>query len=179
MNLSRKNRARMAWATSFFKSRWRFEDYPLDYIDQGEGSPNLAEKLRHPRWRADVVNWYSVSGMGETKESALADAKQKFASWEASGEKIWRPGTGPGIVFASKQAIDRYPELRDDFIHKVLRLEWAYISDESSLWDFHEDVTNDKYYARIMEVYGVDVSDIDSGNLVAILERISTHREID
>jgi hypothetical protein len=165
----------MAWVTSFFKSRWRFEDDPIDYVDQGESSPFKPKRFWHLRWRADVVNWRSVSGMGETKESALADAKQKFASWEASGEKMWRPGTGPGIVFASEQAIDRYPELRDDFIHKVLRLEWAFISDESSLWDFHENETNDEYFTRIYEVYRVDVSDREGANIAAILEKIAPH----
>jgi hypothetical protein len=174
MNLSRQNRARLAWVKSFFKLRWRFDDYPLDYIDQGECNRSLPERLQHKRWRADLINWYAVSGTGESREAALADAKQKFAAREASGEKMYRPGTGPGIVFASNEAVSSDPELRDDFVHKVLNLEWAWISDESSLWDFHEKETNDEYYNRIFEVYGVDVSDIDGAKLTLILEKIKT-----
>lgn len=176
MNLSRQTRARIAWLTSFLKLNWRFEDYPIDYIDQGESSPDTVERLRRFRWRADLINWYAVSGLGDTKELALADAKQKFASWKATGGKIWRPGTGPGIVFAASTDVDRHPELRDDFIRQVLRLEWAWITDESSLWDFHENQTNDEYYSRIFDVYGTDVSDIEGAKLNLILARINNRR---
>ncbi len=60
----------------------------------------------------------------------------------------------------------------EEFIQKVLDLEWAWISDGSSLWDFHTEETNDLLYVRIREVYGVDVSDIKSGKLWEIFERI-------
>ncbi len=60
----------------------------------------------------------------------------------------------------------------EEFIQKVLDLEWAWISDGSSLWDFHTEETNDLLYVRIREVYGVDVSDIKSGKLREIFERI-------
>ena len=120
------------------------------------------------------MNWSAISGLGETKEQALADLKQKFETHKSSGKKMCRPGTGPGITFASNEAVSRYPGLRDDFICKVLELDWAWISDDSTLWDFHENETNDKYYARIIEVYGVDVSDIEDANLASILERIET-----
>jgi hypothetical protein len=48
---------------------------------------------------------------------------------------------------------------------------------KSSLWDFHGDETNDALHAKIKEVYGVDVSDIKSGNLSEILERIAASRK--
>jgi hypothetical protein len=138
MNLSRQNRARLAWVKSFFKFPWRFNDYPLDYIDQGECSQSLPERLQHKRWRADLVNWYEMSGTGDTKEAALEDAKQKFLVREASGEKLLRPGTGlgrsfpgtPKILFPENQRIDNYPELRDGFISRVLELEWAWVTDD-------------------------------------------------
>ena len=163
-----------AYVTSIFKLTWSFGDYPLDYVDQGEPSSNLPARLQHFRWRADIVNWSAMYGAGETREQALADLKQKFEAHKDSGKKMWRPGTGPGITFASNVAVSRYPGLRDDFIRRVLELDWAWISDDSSLWDFHENETNDKYYARIIEVYGVDVSDIEDANLASILERIDT-----
>ncbi len=172
MKLSRQNRARLAWAISLFKSRWRFEDYPIDYIDQGECSPDLPERRRHKRWRADLINWYALSGVGDTPKAALADARLKFAAHTASGEKIWRPGRGPGIVFASSESINLYPELRDDFIHKVLELSWAFTSDESTLWDFHEELDNSSLVLKVGEVYGVDVSHIENGNIAKILSQI-------
>lgn len=59
-------------------------------------------------------------------------------------------------------------------MRRVLELKWAWISDESSLWDFHQDETNDSLISRIREVYDVDVSDIKSARLSEILERIAT-----
>jgi hypothetical protein len=176
MKLSRQNRARFARITSLLKSQWEFEDYPIDYVEQEQVDPNLPKRLHRPRWRADIINWYAVSGLGDSKESAPADARQKFAVWKTSGQKMWRPGTGPGIVFPENQKIDTYPELRDDFIQNILKLEWAWVTDESSLWDFHEKGTNDAYYADILEEYGVDVSDIEGANLKLILERINDRR---
>ena len=55
-------------------------------------------------------------------------------------------------------------------------MDWAWISDESSLWDFHGELTNDHLYAKIKEVYGVDVSDIESARLWMIFRRIEQSR---
>jgi hypothetical protein len=172
MKLSRQNRARLAWAASFFKRRWRFEDYPLDYIDQGQTFRDLPPRLQHKRWRVDLVNWFAVSGVGDTQEAALADAIQKFAAHEASGEKMWRPGTGPGIVFASNESVNLYPDLQHHFINRVLGLPWAFLSDQSSLWDFHEEPDNSAINLKIGEIYGVDVAQIEDGNIAKILSKI-------
>lgn len=63
--------------------------------------------------------------------------------------------------------------LADDFVRRVLDIDGAWISDESSLWDFHHKETNAALVAKIREIYGVDVSDIESGNLADILDRIA------
>ncbi len=52
-------------------------------------------------------------------------------------------------------------------------MDWAFISDESSLWDFHGELSNAELQERINDVYGVDVSDIESGNVADILKRIT------
>jgi len=66
-----------------------------------------------------------------------------------------------------------HPELKADFIRRVLDLPWAFLSDESALGDFHEDESNDLLVRKIHTVYGVNVSDITSGNLAEIFERIA------
>ena len=75
--------------------------------------------------------------------------------------------------FAPRERIGAHPKLVEDLTRRVLQLDWAFISDESSLWDFHETGTNGALIARIKEVYGVDVSDIESASLPEILERIA------
>ena len=63
--------------------------------------------------------------------------------------------------------------LRDDFIHRVLEIQWTFLSDESSLWDFHELESNDELNGKILAAYGIEVSDIANGNIAAILQRIA------
>ena len=47
-----------------------------------------------------------------------------------------RPGRKVNIEFASQEKVSSDPALSDDFIERILGLEGAWISDESSLWDF-------------------------------------------
>jgi len=57
-----------------------------------------------------------------------------------------------------------------------LDFEWAFISDGSSLWDFHTGPSVDTFHTKIKEIYGIDVSDVGSGNLAEILTRIAADR---
>ena len=84
-----------------------------------------------------------------------------------------RPGVNAPIEFAAQDLISVNRELSEDFIRRVLNLDWAWISDESSLRDFHTDETNEQLSAKILEIYGVDVSDIESARVSEILNRIA------
>ena len=76
------------------------------------------------------------------------------------------------LEFASEEEIQTHSETAERFIELVLGCEWAFISDESSLYDFEsiDEVTN--LEEKIKEVFGVDVSDIEDKNLFRIFERI-------
>ena len=52
----------------------------------------------------------------------------------------------------------------------------CFISDESSLWDFHGKESNDSYYLKIKEKFDVDVSDIKDAKLGAIFQHIHEYR---
>jgi hypothetical protein len=60
-------------------------------------------------------------------------------------------------------------------VQRVLGLEAAWISDESTLWDFHTELSNDLFYAKIREIYDVDVSDVGSAKLWTTFERIQNN----
>jgi hypothetical protein len=126
------------------------------------------------------VNWWVVSGGGNTKLEALQELEKSFATVKAErakdGKKLPRPGTHAEIEFASRDRVDAHAELAEDFIRRVLNLDWAFVSAESSLWDFHSAADNQDLIAKINEVYGVDVSDIESAKLWQILDRIATSR---
>ena len=98
-----------------------------------------------------------------------------------SGEPIPRPGQRVPLKLASQVRVDKHADLAEDFkkrvLFPVLGLEDVWISDDSSMWNFHFDESNEALCAKIKEVYGVDVSDIESEKLPVIFDRIEAKRK--
>jgi len=117
-----------------------------------------------------------MNGTGDTKDEAYADLESQFAKVKEGGESLPRPGTGLPIEFASRERVSLYDDLAEDFFPRVLEKDYreCWISDQSSLWDFHGELSNEHLHRRIWEAYRVDVSDIESGNLAEVFERIET-----
>jgi len=111
----------------------------------------------------------------------MSDLENKFqlvkSEWRLQGRPLLRPGKVGSVEFASQERVNVNQDLSEDFIRRVLNLDWAWISDESSLWDFHTDETNELFHIKIKETYGVDVSDIESAKLSEILDRIAAKRD--
>jgi hypothetical protein len=175
-----RNRLRAAWklSLSLFKRDWELPDYPVT-IREHEVDPNYSgTRLKQHRYTASIVNWWVVTGGGDTRGEALQELEKAFAAVKGerakTKQRLPRPGVHVPNEFAPQQRISAHSELADDFVRRVLNLDWAFISDASSLWDFHHAETNEPLIARIKEVYGVDVSDIESAKLSEILERIAT-----
>jgi len=171
------------WALSFRTRDWQLENYPISVRTQ-RPDPNSPFD-NNPRFKlhsyvARVVNWPTMDGSGDSREEALNSLHAEFLARKEKlaeeGRPLPRPGTNVPIEFASRERVNAHPELAQDFIHRVLELPWAFISDQSSLSDFHGEEANDALVAKIREVYGVDVSDIVSGNLGEILDRIAASR---
>lgn len=78
------------------------------------------------------------------------------------------------IELASTTEIDKFEEFAPDFFSRILDLDLndCLITDESSLWDFHSETSNDQFYSKIVDTYGVDVSDVATANLAKIFQRI-------
>jgi hypothetical protein len=167
------SRAGWKYLASKFNDDWTIDDYPIRYRFQPAVESPKTSRLRPIPWVASVINWPAMSGNGSTKHEAIQELREKFDRFKATHEKLPRPGTKVPIEFVKTNRVDQHSELAKDFIRRVLEIEWAWISDESSLWDFHGDETNGKLNDKIRQIYGVDVSDISSGNLAQILEKIS------
>jgi hypothetical protein len=163
------------WCLSFRKLDWELNDYPIGTTEQDPDPAYSAPRFSQHRYRAYIINW-AVTGSGDTPEQAKVNLEQTFVALRRNrrleGKAPIRPGANGPLEFASQEKVSTNSALSDDFIQRILGLEWAWISDESSLWDFHAEQTNDRLYAKIREVYGVDVSDIESARLWAIFERI-------
>lgn len=169
------------WLLSFRKRDWTLADFPIRVLRQvpDTKAPLQPPRFSSPAWNASVLGLW-LTGFGETKEEAPSELAKHFAAYKAKrlerGEAMIRPGTRAPVEFVSTEQIDAHEELAQDFIERVLGYDWAFISDESSLWDFHKERSNDAYVIKIREVYGVDVSDIESGRIAPILERIASER---
>ena len=167
--------ARAAWKrlTSTFKSEWMIGDYPINTQFHPPSEVSPTSRLKPFLWTATVINWPAMSGGGNTRQEALEDLRNRFEQRKATNKELPRPGTKVPIQFAARTRADRHAELVKDFIERILGLEWAWISDESSLSDFHEEETDEALVQKIRTTYGVDVSDISSGNLADIFDKIA------
>jgi hypothetical protein len=172
-----RNQFRAAWkfCLSFIKREWEVRDYPVSIREQEIDPTYSGNRLKQRQYLAFIVNW-GLAGTGDTQAEAFRELEAAFESAKRNRPVMPRPGTGVPVQFATQERVSADPELAQDFIRRILELEWAWISDESRLWDFHGDETNDALCAKIEEVYGVDVSDIKSAKLSEILERIATAR---
>jgi hypothetical protein len=169
------------WCISFLKRDWELADYPVSIRTQ-EPDPDSdfsAPRFKLNRYVASIANWH-LTGGGDSKNEALINLEAKFVAAKLKRKKMGKPLPRPGaqvpIEFAPQQRIDAHAQLADDFIRRVLDLESAWISDESSLWDFHSEETNSALIDKIRQVYGVEVSDIESAKLCEILERIADQK---
>jgi hypothetical protein len=168
--------ARWKFCLSFIKREWELRDYPVSIREQELDPTHSGTRLKQRRYLAFIVNW-GLGGAGDTQTEALRELETVFETAKRNRPLMPRPGARVPVEFATRERVSAHPELAEDFIRRILQLEWAWISDESSLWDFHRDETNNALCAKIEAVYGVDVSDIKSANLSEILERIATARK--
>ena len=177
--LKNQLRASWKWVLSFGSRDWELEDYPISFRKQ-EPDPNGEydnnPRFKHHSYIASIVNW-NVDGFGDSKDEALRGLLATFAARKATlaenGKPLPRPGTNVPIQFASQEHVNVHPRLTQDFIQRVLGFKWGFVSDESSLWDFHSEETNELLIAKIRSVYGVAVDDIESARLWEILDRIA------
>jgi hypothetical protein len=176
-NMAWQIRAAWMFFASFFKREWTLDDYPTRIRFLPTDEPSQTSRLKLFPWTADIINWPGISGSANSRPEAIEALRTNFAQYKATKLGLPRPGTNVPIAFAANERVSQHTALAEDFVRRVLEMEWAWISDKSSLWDFHGDETNDRLIEKIRCIYGVNVSDISSGNLADIFDRISMHRK--
>ncbi len=168
------------WCLSFRKSTWELDDYPVVYRRQNPIPFESGSRFQSHLYIASIVNWTAMDATGDTRLDARVELLLRFENEKIKEVKtvkrLPRPGTRVPLKFASLMRVNAHTEFADDFVKRILGLEWCVLTDESSLWHFHFGESNDELFARIKEIYGVDVSYIESGNIAEILERIAAAR---
>ena len=158
---------------SYFKTEWTMDDLPIDIRSQPVSDADPPSRLRLIPWSASVINWPGPSGFGDTRTEALEDLRKELERYKLEKGRLPRPGIHVPMEFVATDRVARHTELSKDFIRRILDIEWAFISDESSLWDFHREEGNEELVEKIHCVYRVDVSGIPTGNLADIFDRIA------
>jgi hypothetical protein len=154
---------------SFLKREWTLRDYPIRVKKQAQTNPEI------PKYSAQIINWWTLTGLGNTKEEALRDLQNSLENFKRNEGYLPRPGTRRPIEFAPTLGIDSHAETARRFIEEVLGFgpnDPVFISDQSSLYDFDGINGGLNLDEKITEVFGVEVSDIEDRNLVRIFERI-------
>jgi hypothetical protein len=170
-------RIAFAWAASFVRRDWTIESYPLRVRHFDHSGYTSPDRLRPVEWSVQVLRWTAMQGHGESREAAMSNLIENFARYRLKDEPLPRPGSYKAIEFASSEKLESYREVEEDFVRHILDVEWAFLSDESSLWDFSMEETLAEFYERITKRYGVDVSNIEGANLVAIFDRIGRSKQ--
>lgn len=157
------------WLLSFMKSEWDINDYPVRFREQGRDDPSI------PRWSAQIINWWVLTGLGDSKEEAYKNLSESLKHAKEYRGRLPRPGTVLPIEFESGDEIDKYWSVTSRIIGEVLGYdpERIFVSDGSSLWDFSEEDNILDYQTKIKEIFDIDVSHIESGNLVEISKYIN------
>jgi hypothetical protein len=99
----------LKYLLSFLKTDWDIDDYPIRVrrFDVEDVEPTA--RLKPVAWSAQVVNWVTMQGHGDTAEAALADLRRRFVERKQNGLTFPRPGRGLPIEFAPAHRIAEHP----------------------------------------------------------------------
>ena len=155
---------------SYTKTKWDLDDYPLRYKKQAnpEELYNAGElKL----WRVQIINWWTMTGLGDTKQQAYENLKSNFKSYLEHNEPS-RPGSTVPLSFADTSEIEALQDLAADVFERILNLNYyeCFVSDESSFFDFETD--DEETLRKINAAYGLGLTDLGDGNIVRLLTLI-------
>ena len=148
--------AKAVWKrfTSTFKSEWTIEDYPLRrqrplaFGIFADVSAKATSVDSHNNQLARDVGRRKIRGLKHSKNSVrlLNDSRPTRESCHDLAAKV-------PIQFAATIRIGRHADIGQGVRPKChSRIEWAWLSDESSLGDLHDDESNKKLIEKIRMV---------------------------
>jgi hypothetical protein len=83
-------------ARSLLKRDWELSDYPLA-LREHEINPDYAgTRVKQHRYSVAIVNWWVMSGGGDTKREAMEELEKRFAAERSKRGKAGKPLPRPG-----------------------------------------------------------------------------------
>lgn len=142
-------KARIKYVLSFFKSEWKFEDYPLEtWSDPGAEQKDL-------KFGAQFTNWPTFIAHESSVSEAIENLRNNLKEY-AEENQLPRPGSKVPVQFAASERIEQHEETAVDFFDKIIGINFydCFISDYSSLVDF--DMDNEETLEKIKIEYGIE-----------------------
>lgn len=131
-------------------------------------------------WKAEIYGWEEIFGTGTTEQDALRRLEQEFERYRLDHGTLPKPARPTVLLstvhYSPVERIHMYTPLIKDFFPRILnrKPEDCWISELSTMWHFIPDYRFDEIVQLIYDEYGVDISDIEGGNLLSIFDRLST-----
>ncbi|MBK8805723.1 MAG: hypothetical protein IPO21_03335 [Bacteroidales bacterium] len=152
---------------SYYKTKWELTDYPLRYKKHADSNNNELKP-----WVVQIINWWTLTGLGNTKEEAFNVLKENFEIYKKNNCKLPRPGCNVPLQYADTTNIDNLEDVAVDFFREILGYNYfeCFISDQSSIIDFGKD--DDEVLQKINKTYKLNLSEIGDGNIVRLLTLI-------
>jgi hypothetical protein len=155
---------------SFLKSDWNLEDYPLRYREQ------MIENFRDPKdfkkWNVQIINWWVMGGLGNTKSEAYQGLKESFEKYK-NEKKLPRPGCKVPIEFAPFDKVEIYHDIAVEFFDKILGIDYdgCFITNGSCLGHFTTESLID-FDKKIKDHYNLDIKNSEEYLFTEIFELI-------
>lgn len=167
------------WLLSWRKRDWDASDYPLRYREQIPSAEFESVYGTPPRWSLQVVNWWQMFGVGNTRAEAYTNFETRLADLRETGASLPRPGRGLPLEFTSSSVVERHEDLARDLFSQILDINYdeCFISDQSSLYDFVFNESQASELAdRIESLYQIELPDRQTLLVSEILEVIAAKR---
>jgi hypothetical protein len=156
---------------SYTKKTWNINDYPLRYKKQKNDKSSDAES-GIKEWSVQIINWWSLIGLGDTKSQAFDMLNDNFNSYKRNHEKLPRPGVIVPIEFAEGTKLEQLEDVAINFFPTILGYDFhgIFVSDQSSVFDFGID--EKELIEKINANYNLNLSELGDGNIVRLLQDI-------
>jgi hypothetical protein len=158
---------------SLLKNDWAIDDYPvrLKLLKK-----HLPLDINAKPWVAQIINWWTIAGLGDSREEALRGLAESFESYKSTHDVLPRPGVQAPIEYVSTERVDKYEKIAVDFFKNILNIDYynCWISDESSIYDFRFEING--INPKIKAFYGFELGENDPGKLCDIFEKIEKRR---
>jgi hypothetical protein len=161
--------------TSYFKSNWELKDYPIRYREQKV--ENFRNSKDYKKWTVQIINWWVMSGLGNTKNEAYTDLKNNFTNYKKE-KSLPRPGVKVPIEFASFDKVEKYYAIATEFFDKILQIDFnhCFVSNVSSLKEFTFESLDD-FDKKINDYYEINIKNSEEYLLIDLFELIDNKQK--